>query len=422
MKFSSPQQVTLYIPCYNAEKYIDECLKSIFEQTYPINEIIVIDDGSSDSSLEMIRAFNGLKIIRHSKNMGVAIARNTAVKNASCKFIAAVDADVSVPPDWLERLMINFAEDDNVAGVGGKTVEAKTSRVADRWRQAHMKTYPGDEKEINPDFLSGANNVFLKSAIESVGLYDERLGSSGEDVYISRMLKNAGYNLVYEPLAVARHLEMDTVISLMNTAWNWGKSANEYGNRYYDNRERLLEKVRFNTRLAISRFQYDIDENRSDILFLNFLEMIWTTLLDSRWFASKQDLTSEERSAKETFIALKAALRFAIRHEVVPVELGDLIIKYILSINLGDSDYDHMGDHEVKLDMIFPLKLYGNDGSLIEAMQRVLPYANVELPLVAIQQMFDLMRQIDQIQLFNSIKISALRAIEEDNLENYVCQ
>jgi len=318
--------------------------------------------------------------------------------------------------------MINFAENDNVAGVGGKTIEANTLRVADRWRQAHMKTYPGDEKEINPDFLSGANNVFLKSAIESVGLYDERLGSSGEDVYISRMLKNAGYNLVYEPRAVVRHLEMDTVISLMNTAWNWGKSANEYGNRYYDNRERLLEKVRFNTRLAISRFLYDIDENRTDILFLNFLEMIWTTLLDSRWFASKQKTASEERSAKETFIALKAAIRYAIRHEVVPVELGDLIIKYILSINLGDPDYDIMGDDEMKLDMIFPLKLYGNDGSMIENMQRVLTDADVELPLVVMQQVFDLMGQIDQIHLFNIIKNSALRAMEEDNLENYVCQ
>lgn len=88
--------ISVIIPVYNVEKYVERAIKSVMEQTYTNLEIILIDDGSKDSSGEICdkiaKQDNRIKVI-HQQNMGLSGARNTGIKNANGKYIAFVDSD-----------------------------------------------------------------------------------------------------------------------------------------------------------------------------------------------------------------------------------------------------------------------------------------------------------------------------------------
>ncbi|HEY9851383.1 MAG TPA: glycosyltransferase family A protein [Leptolyngbyaceae cyanobacterium] len=96
--------VSIIIPCYNAEFWIAETLQSALSQTWQSKEIIVVDDGSTDKSLAIIRKFNSpqVKVIVQ-KNIGASSARNRALKEAQGDFIQYLDADDLLAPDKIER-------------------------------------------------------------------------------------------------------------------------------------------------------------------------------------------------------------------------------------------------------------------------------------------------------------------------------
>lgn len=100
--------VSIIIPAYNVEKYIERCLHSITGQTYQAIEIIVVDDGSTDSTGEILDRYaisdSRMKVI-HTKNGGVSAARNIGLENAGGEFLSFVDADDLVAPHYIERLM-----------------------------------------------------------------------------------------------------------------------------------------------------------------------------------------------------------------------------------------------------------------------------------------------------------------------------
>lgn len=109
------KKLSVIVPCYNAEKWIGETLESLRGQTYQNIEILVVDDGSSDSSLAIVQNFSErdarIRLIRQ-ENAGVSAARNNGIENASGDYIAFCDAD-----DWMESVayeeMITLLEEEN---------------------------------------------------------------------------------------------------------------------------------------------------------------------------------------------------------------------------------------------------------------------------------------------------------------------
>ena len=90
------QTISIIIPVYNSEKYLETCLNSIIAQTYKQLEIICVDDDSTDDSLVILEKYaaidDRIKVI-HKKNEGVSIARNTGLDNANGDFVLFVDSD-----------------------------------------------------------------------------------------------------------------------------------------------------------------------------------------------------------------------------------------------------------------------------------------------------------------------------------------
>jgi len=94
--------ISVIIPCYNAEKYIAETLDSIINQTLPCREIIVVNDGSTDSSLNILTSYKDKIKIENISNSGPAVARNVGIKIATSKYIAFCDADDLWHPNKIE--------------------------------------------------------------------------------------------------------------------------------------------------------------------------------------------------------------------------------------------------------------------------------------------------------------------------------
>lgn len=99
--------ISIIVPTYNVEKYIRTCIESILDQTYRNIEVIIVNDGSTDQSLavisDLICSHHNIKVINQ-KNQGVSVARNTGIDAATGKYIAFVDADDKIKPDFVSSL------------------------------------------------------------------------------------------------------------------------------------------------------------------------------------------------------------------------------------------------------------------------------------------------------------------------------
>ena len=101
-------ELTVVIPVYNVEKYLSKCIESILNQTLPVDEIILVDDGSKDRSGEIAdeyaAKYNNIKVI-HQENGGLSAARNTGIDAATKEYIAFVDSDDYIDSIMYERLI-----------------------------------------------------------------------------------------------------------------------------------------------------------------------------------------------------------------------------------------------------------------------------------------------------------------------------
>jgi GT2 family glycosyltransferase len=214
------REISLYIPCFNAESTLHLCLEAVFAQTRRPSEVLVVDDGSNDRTA-MVAARFDVRILTHAMNRGLGAGRNTAMRHAKHDWIAALDSDCVATPGWLETLASRLESDPSLAGVGGLLEETNRTGLADSWRTRHMRQHWGRIPARDPAFLFGNNTLFRRGAVEHVGLYNEKLRTNFEDVAISEALRTAGYSLFYEPAAVVRHLRRDTLRSVLRGNWKW---------------------------------------------------------------------------------------------------------------------------------------------------------------------------------------------------------
>lgn len=120
---------SILLPVYNVEEYLDECIKSILNQTHQNYEIICVEDYSSDSSKEILNKYSNLpniKIIFNKENKGLGSARNTALSYATGKYIVCIDSDDYIQKTYLEKVYSAFKETDaNSVWFDAKTTDNK---------------------------------------------------------------------------------------------------------------------------------------------------------------------------------------------------------------------------------------------------------------------------------------------------------
>jgi glycosyltransferase involved in cell wall biosynthesis len=279
-------KVSLYIPCYNAERYIAGSIEGALHQTYPLDEIIVVDDGSKDKTREVASRFP-VRVIRHERNRGTAAARNTGFRAARNELVASLDADCVAEPDWLEHL-VPLMDGPRVGAAAGRVEEARLETVADRWRQAHLRLDWGNTRVANPPFLFGANGLHRKSVVQEVGGYDEvvwRWRVINEDGYISNRMRERGYRLIYDPSALVKHVKQDSGRSVLYNRWCWWR----HGVGAYSKHIRLRSiaatfyRAHFRT-MFFENVSQDIRGGRFELLGLDLLCLFYMPYCDFKLY------------------------------------------------------------------------------------------------------------------------------------------
>ena len=222
--------VSIIILTWNSEQHIGACLASLDQGLKEYSsEIIVIDNGSSDRTCSIVReARPDVRLVSNPENRGVAPARNQGIRLAQGKYILILDDDTVVQPEALDCL-IRYMEDHPETGLCGPRLTGAdgelqlscrrfptlTDKVARRLpgvlsrkvtRETEMADW--DHGTIRAvDYVIGACQLIRQSALQEVGLLDERIFYGPEDVDMCLRLHQAGWRVVYNPDAVVVHEE-----------------------------------------------------------------------------------------------------------------------------------------------------------------------------------------------------------------------
>jgi glycosyltransferase involved in cell wall biosynthesis len=197
--------VAAVIPLYNGAKYIEEAIRSIFTQTEPVDEVIVVNDGSKDNGPEIVNSLSASYPITflHQVNSGQSSARNAAIRHTPCTHIAFLDQDDVWYVDHIDVLKRQFlnAEVHNLALAYGNLDQIdKDGRMVVHCCLDSIPT-PQPKKSLKEHlqhdlFIVPSASMVLKEAIERVGMFDERLSGYEDDDLFLR-LYSATYGSAY---------------------------------------------------------------------------------------------------------------------------------------------------------------------------------------------------------------------------------
>nr|MBC7245593.1 glycosyltransferase [Chloroflexota bacterium] len=201
---------SVIIPAYNAQTTIARCLTALRQQTLPPEEyeIIVVDDASTDGTVEIARE-HGAAVIVQTVRSGPAAARNAGAAQAQGDVLLFIDADCEAAPDWCTEMLRPFA-DPTVCGVYGAYRTRQTSLAA-RFAQAEFEErYARLIQRQDIDFIATHAAAIRRDVFLAQGGF--RLDMWGnEDVELAFRLSRSGYRLVFAPHAIVYHEHPSTL-------------------------------------------------------------------------------------------------------------------------------------------------------------------------------------------------------------------
>lgn len=196
-------KLSIVIPAYNEEKYLSKCLESLKNQTYKNVEIIIVDNGSTDQTVEIAKKYD-TTIIQESKK-GVGAARKKGFAQAQGDIIVSTDADCSYPSDWLEKITRAFEKPDTIAVYGTTMIENESP-----WKQKFslylMTAFYQINDWLNKKQFQGSNSAVRKTAYEKTSGFDETLGALEDADLCKKLMKlqtpeseSLAKNIIFDP-------------------------------------------------------------------------------------------------------------------------------------------------------------------------------------------------------------------------------
>ena len=210
--------VSVVITNHNGLGHLKDALPSILKTNYSNYEVILVDNGSSDRSVEFVRRnFLSVKIVRSKRNLGAAGGYNIGISNAKGEYVAILNNDIEVDPEWLQPLVKILEESPDVAAVDAKYLNYydrkrfDTSAAAGRYidfvgncfTRGVDKEDRGQYDEITRIFT--CCTLFRRKVFEEVGVFDQDFFYGLEDADLSWRMLLRGYQNLYVPSSRIYH-------------------------------------------------------------------------------------------------------------------------------------------------------------------------------------------------------------------------
>jgi len=271
--------ISAIILTWNSEKYIGNCISSLFADVNESKEdveVFIIEGGSSDGTLAMLeqlkRRYPNIKPIKLEKNLGTTISRNIGIKESSGEYIFILDSDAEVQPGTLDTL-VEIIKNGERIGIAAPRLfypdgsiqpsckrfptakiklykflpSKRTRRLAEQDELYDPEIYSEEfDRIIEVDHCISAAWMVNREAIDDVGLLDENIFYAPEDVDYCLRMWLKGWKVVYNPLATVIHHTQRASYKKPRVAWNHAKGLFYYFRKhgYWLNREKIYEKIR----------------------------------------------------------------------------------------------------------------------------------------------------------------------------------
>jgi GT2 family glycosyltransferase len=236
--------VSIVIVNYNGEEYLFNCIKSVLDSRYKNIEIIVVDNMSNDRSLDILRnSFHDerIRIIKNDNNVGFAAGNNIGYKNTAGQYIVLLNVDTVVDPTWLNEIICIMDSDSTIGAAQPKLLNLDNQNIYDsagdyidyfgfsfirggQWSERDTGQYDIVEEIFS---ARGAALVTTRAVVEEIGLFDESLFMSYEDIDFSWRIYLAGKRIVYIPNSIVYH-KGSGIISKQPPAINLHVVKNRY--------------------------------------------------------------------------------------------------------------------------------------------------------------------------------------------------
>jgi len=235
--------VSVIIPTFNSERFLEKCLSSLKRQTYERLEIIVVDDGSTDSTIGIAER-HGCKIIKNPK-LGRAAAKNEGVRHSFGEYLVFVDSDMEFTPNVVSEC-VNLVESES--HVGGVVIPERSvgNSFWVKVRDFERSFYAGSVVE--------SSRFFPTKLVKEVGGYEENL-IFFEESTLSYKIQKKGYNVFARVNSVILHHEENfSLITWLRKKSYYGKTIDVYRHKYRDYL-RVQTSVRFRFYLFVKSYR-----------------------------------------------------------------------------------------------------------------------------------------------------------------------
>ena len=280
--------ISIYVPAFNAERTIKACINSIFSQTLEPKKILVVNDGSTDKTAEILNSFGDkIEVISNKTNMGVSHSMNVATSNLNTRYVGKIDADVELTPD-LTKDLLKIIEIEKATLIGGKMYEKYLDNPYNLWRSIRLKQNWGENSISNPKFIFGCNNILDTSKIGNIKKYRDDLEyfkTNGEDIEFSNYLKKNKHKIFYSSDVTCFHLQDDNGTSLSKRYWRYIHYGDGLKKRNFF--KTLKNLIRQFKRVINWSFQ-DILKFRFSLLKVNLVLFINFCKIDIKYMKNKK--------------------------------------------------------------------------------------------------------------------------------------
>ena len=210
--------ISVIVPVFNGSQFIGQCLDALSATHYSSHEVIVVDDASTDDSVE-ICCQKGATVLQLKQQSGPAAARNHGSKHARGEILLFIDADVVVHQDTIERVAHDFVERPDIAAVFGSYDD--TPAVKDFVSQYKNLMHHYVHQQSNPDactFWAGCGAVRREIFLNVGGFNQEKYPKpSIEDIELGFRLRKNGYKILLDKKLQVKHLKKWSLLNLLRT-------------------------------------------------------------------------------------------------------------------------------------------------------------------------------------------------------------